>query len=232
MQSRTAAIPCYLIGFMFLAMALLVGEMAKENMPLTPTPYEQLTMLPVYIQSVEYKEKRCGGPSRGNLSRKSYVCDKYHELKAIHQTEKHLYTLRLIGIGQLVYHPKQHWISRSHINSLTNRKVNVWVNKNNPRLIYQATLIFNPLPRANMQYEEWLLYQALMPGKTDNERFLVYYKNTLQQLLQKKYPISRYLPIWLAALVFTALGGACFWLPYQQWQKDRPRPFPAENPFR
>jgi|GEM_PF-1992830 len=260
-------------GFIFLAFTFLGVWMVREEKPLTPTLYEQLTMLPVYIQSAERKERRCSESGRGG---RSYVCDEYYELKATHQTKKHSYTLRLIGLGgKGIYRIDQsrelNWefIKRANFLtngkfrlfgrevSLSNRKVNVWVDKNNHWLLYQAALVFDPVPRPQVKWDRWKdgvynfnppplqipqeeqeersLYEALRPGKTDNERLILSYEDTLQRLSQNKYrshQYRNYLISWLVTLFFAALSGASFWEAYQQWRKVRSRPFPAENPFR
>jgi len=228
MKSLVASIPSYVMALfaalVTLASAVFIcwGILGRQ----VYTPHEQLTMLPVHIHSAQYKTVYC---RRRNGVR--YICDQYHELKAIHRTEKHQYTLRMMGSAyQRHQFPVAGSVRKMRTDSLLDSNVNVWVDENNHWLIYQASVVGNPdntpMPPAYKttwkQLQDWMFHQATMPDKAGNERLILPYEVTRQQLQEKAEEDAKYDPLfWLLALFLTLFAGSFLRSSYQWWREDR-----------
>jgi len=171
-------------------------------------------MLPVYINSAQYKIRYC--TTRYGRRR---TCDKYHELKAIHREESHQYTLRMMGP-----------FSRVRTEELVERNVNVWVDENNHWLVYQAAVVGKPNHKPMFsphqaitpkQFQDLIFYRATMPDKANSERLVLSYEDTLKQLQEKAEEEAKYYPLlWILALFLTVLGSHFLWLSYRWWRED------------
>jgi len=205
------------IGMVMLGLALFFGWLVRDQS--VHTPFEQLTPLPVYIQSAKYQVKYCHSSNGGR-----YICEEYYAVKAIHRTEKQAYNLRLMPLSRKHQLSRVGTVTRMPGDGLIGKNVNVWVDKNNHGLIYQAVVIDNRLlPPVNpAQLTDWLIYQRAPLDKTSGGRIILPYEVTKQQLQEQRNKEEPYLWAFRALDLFLALvGGYFLWRGFQEWREEK-----------